>query len=126
MREASRRSALIALLVAAAAFGCGDDGNPAAQGSAVGKQGTVVGGPCTTTSGCAASSQCETDGDFPGGTCVVACSSDAQCPDGTRCISSKGGVCLLTCTTEADCRSGYPCQTKSREGADGETKVCIK
>lgn len=104
---------------------CGDD-SPGSQPSEVGIQGKVVGGPCSAAQRCAAGSKCETDGDFPNGTCAKACSSDADCPAATACISSKGGICLLTCTTSDECRAGYPCQAKSRESASGDTKVCIK
>lgn len=63
-------------------------------------------------------------GDFPGGMCTVACSSDADCPGATRCISNEGGICMLPCESKADCREGFQCEGKSREGGDGDKKVC--
>ncbi len=109
--------------------GCGDDtgGTGTGGGSSpdgVGVDGDVVGGPCSATEGCAASSECIDDGAFPGGTCVVTCESQSDCPEGSFCISSEGGVCLLGCETQDDCREDYICEGKSREDGDGEAKVC--
>jgi hypothetical protein len=91
---------LSALLLAAACSG-GED---------VGVDGDVVGGPCAAAD--------------DGGHCSVACSSDAQCPDGTRCISNKSGVCLLSCASAADCRGDYKCEDESLESGDGSVLVC--
>ena len=107
---------LVALAAAACGDGSGDDG--------IGNKGDVVGGPCQTTDACADGSECIVGGDFPGGMCTVACSSDADCPGGTRCISNEGGICMLPCESKADCREGFQCEGKSREGGDGDKKVC--
>jgi hypothetical protein len=110
----TRAATLSALLLAAACSG-GED---------VGVDGDVVGGPCAAADDCADGSTCITSGDFPGGQCSVACSSDAQCPDGTRCISNKSGVCLLSCASAADCRGDYKCEDESLESGDGSVLVC--
>ena len=103
-------------------IGCGDSGTPA---PGVGTSGAVVGGPCTLTDGCSGGSVCQVSGDFPGGSCTKPCDKQADCPDGTACISEKSGVCILSCNTAADCRPGYACEVKSLEASTGEAKVCI-
>ncbi|MFO0554393.1 MAG: hypothetical protein U0271_38785 [Polyangiaceae bacterium] len=90
----------------------------------VGNDGEVVGGACETASDCADGSRCVIDGSFPDGVCTVACSSDADCPEDSVCISTSGGICLLPCDTNDECRPGYVCDQKSREGADGDLRVC--
>jgi hypothetical protein len=110
----------IALIVLASALplalaGCG---------SSVGKDGDVVGGPCAEENPCASGSECLMSGEFPGGLCVVGCSSDAECPSGSACVSNEGGVCMQLCDNKSDCREGYQCEGKSREGESGEKKVC--
>lgn len=109
-------TALLTLLTSACGNDSGEDG--------IGNAGDVVGGPCQTTDACAEGSECIVGGDFPGGMCTVACSSDADCPGATRCISNEGGICMLPCETKADCREGFQCEGKSREGGDGDKKVC--
>jgi hypothetical protein len=103
-------------VVAAAFFACGDGG--------VGKTGDVVGGPCTADS-CAGGSTCLIDTMHPGGTCTIACTSQADCPDGTVCVQESGGTCLLACSTASDCRDGYGCNVKSTLPA-GSDQVCIR
>lgn len=94
----------------------------------VGNEGTVVGGPCTTSGGASGScddgSMCVVDTDFPDGTCVKSCASQDDCPDGTACIQEDGGICVLTCDTADDCRDAYNCVEKSTVPTGG-TKVCI-
>jgi hypothetical protein len=121
-----RRALLLApLLLSALSLACGDDaGGGGGSASGVGVDGDVVGGPCNATSECSEGSECLDEGDFPGGTCTVTCSSDGDCPDGSVCISSEGGVCLLACESKSDCRDGYECEGKSRESGRGDVKVC--
>lgn len=92
----------------------------------VGVEGTIVGGPCTTSEDCSSGSRCLTSGDFPGGTCTQNCSEHLDCPEGARCISKESGICLLECELPADCRGGYTCKGKSNETGGGESLVCIK
>jgi len=103
---------------------CGDDGSSGGNADGIGNEGDVVGGPCDASSACADGSECITSGDFPGGMCTVNCSTDADCPDGTYCISNEGGICMLPCDSKADCRDGFQCEGKSREEGAGEKKVC--
>jgi hypothetical protein len=101
----------------------------ACSDSDVGKEGNVVGGPCTTSGGssgtCSDGSLCVVDTDFPGGSCVKACTKQSDCPDGTACIQENGGICVLTCDQESDCRSGYHCVAKSTLDPAGSDMVCI-
>jgi hypothetical protein len=115
----SMRVLLFIMVCLGGVAGCGDDGT-----SGVGTEGDVVGGPCTDTSECADGSTCLDEGDFPGGTCTVACDDDADCPAGSLCISSEGGVCLLPCDSKDECREGYECEGKSKQNGEGDSKVC--
>jgi len=105
-----------AALLLVTVIGCGDGG--------VGKDGDIVGGPCTA-GGCAGGSTCRVATMYPGGTCVVDCASQSDCPDGTACVQESGGVCLLACTDATDCRDGYSCTELSAEPA-GRARVCIR
>jgi hypothetical protein len=115
------RDLLLVLMGVWTIAACGDDGGSV---DGVGIDGDVVGGPCVDSSECADTSVCLDEGDFPGGTCTVACDEDADCPAGSLCISSEGGVCLLPCDSKDDCREGYECEGKSKQNGDGESKVC--
>jgi hypothetical protein len=110
--------ALIVVVFMVAA--CGDD----APG--VGLSGDVVGGPCATSNQCAGGSECQTGGDFPGGTCTVPCLTQSQCPSGTVCIDKGGGMCLLPCQTVQDCRGGYKCKLHKRKDKSDEALVCLE
>jgi hypothetical protein len=94
-----------------------------ACGSGVGNEGDLVGGPCRDDRECART--CVTGGDFPDGTCTVACNDDFDCPSGTACIDKEGGICLLLCNFDSDCRRGYECEDESRRGHSGKATVCI-
>ena len=109
------RMALVALAMVAA-LGCGDGG--------VGRSGDVVGGPCEVD-GCAGGSMCLVNTMFPGGTCTVACETQADCPGGSTCVQEGGGTCLLACDGAEDCRDGYGCNEKSTLPA-GSAFVCIR
>lgn len=113
----------LALALAIAALdvlaGCGG-------GGAVGKEGDVVGGPCSDGT-CADGSECLVEGDFPGGTCTVRCTSQSDCPGGSWCVQENGGTCLLACEGDGDCRDGYMCESKSAMGGPSEQAlVCIR
>ena len=114
MSALTRGSFVVVLL--AVLLGCGNGG--------VGTDGDVVGGPCTAGA-CAGGSTCLIDTMHPGGTCTVACTSQADCPDGTACVQESGGTCLLSCTSASDCRDGYGCNEKSTLPA-GSALVCIR
>lgn len=94
-------------------------------GQSVGRNGDVVGGPCTASGGCAAGSVCETASMYPGGVCSVTCTSQSDCPSGSTCVTESGGRCLQTCSSASDCREGYGCEEKSTPG-DGHGMVCIR
>ncbi len=116
MKNWTSRWGFAALLLAALA-GCGQ--------SAVGRNGDVVGGPCSGGGGCASGSVCETASMYPGGMCSVTCDSQADCPGNSACITEGGGRCVLRCSSSSDCRDGYGCNEKSTPG-DGHANVCIR
>lgn len=93
-------------------------------GGSVGTEGDVVGGPCAA-GGCADGSTCLTASMYPGGMCSVECGSQADCPDGTTCVTEGGGRCVLSCESASDCRDGYGCNELSTPG-DGHGFVCIR
>ncbi len=101
-------------LVSLGLAGCGDD---------VGGDGELVGAPCAARADCA--ERCVTGGDFPQGVCSASCSTDDDCPSGTRCIDKEGGICLLACDRPADCRGGYTCKGVTNQGHGGDSLVCI-
>ena len=101
--------------LALAAAGCSN---------AVGNDGDRVGGPCVVGSECYVDSFCQAG--WPGGYCVQACSSDADCPDGSVCTEEEPGVCLVACASDAECRSeeGYVCVEHEARGAGGTVMAC--
>lgn len=111
------RSALLFSLAFTLALvsGCGPSG--------IGKDGNVVGGPCSA-GGCAAGSTCLTSTMYPGGTCSVHCTTQADCPGNTVCVSEGGGQCVLSCNSASDCRAGYGCTDRSTISG-GHANVCI-
>jgi len=113
----------LALIVAlpACAVDCSGDERP----PPVSPAGDVVGGPCSAPEHCV-ERLCLTSGNFPGGTCSVACESDLDCPSGTWCIDTDSGVCLLACTHPSQCRAGYDCSDENRRNAAGTAFVCIQ
>jgi hypothetical protein len=108
---------IVVLALSIFALGCGGGGS-------VGHEGDVVGGPCTDGA-CADGSSCLTASMYPAGTCTVDCSSMADCPNGSTCVTESGGVCLLSCDSDDDCREGYNCIEKSTPG-DGHAFVCLR
>ncbi len=51
--------------------------------------------------------------------CTRVCSSSADCPQGSACVSGGARwVCLKTCKVDSDCVTGFSCQ------ADGDLQVC--
>lgn len=108
---------LVVLVVSLLGAGCG--------GGSVGKDGDVVGGRCTGAGECADGSSCLTASMYPEGMCTVDCATQADCPNGTVCVTESGGTCLLACDDVGDCREGYGCIEKSTPG-DGHALVCIR
>ncbi len=76
----------------------------------------AVGAACSGSWDCAGGvngfcAPAQEDGTFPGGYCMVDCSS-ASCPSGSTCITGgTTAVCLDNCsgTGMGNCRSGYTC-----------------
>ncbi len=97
------------------AFGCG--------GPSVGNEGVTVGGSCANNDDC--DERCVSGGDYPQGTCTVACDVDEDCPADTYCIDKEGGICLLGCSLPSDCRGGYTCKGEENRGHGGDSLVCI-
>jgi hypothetical protein len=83
----------------------------------------VVGGSCRDDRDCV--ERCVEGGDFPDGTCTVACRDDFDCPGYAACVDKEGGICLPLCEHDGECRDGYECKDTDREGADGNIGVCI-
>lgn len=97
-----------------------------ACGQAVGRDGDVVGNPCTEASArCAAGSVCATEHGLPDGMCSVPCTTQAECPNGSLCITEDGGRCFLRCASDADCREGYECDTEPTP-AGTDARVCSR
>jgi hypothetical protein len=93
---------------------------------AIGPDGYLVGGLCSTDRDCA--HRCLRDNShYPGGMCTVSCRADADCPAGTSCVSDAGGICAVGCRSSGDCAPfgrGYVCQDRDRQGAGGKALVC--
>jgi hypothetical protein len=116
MRWDLLRVSVASLVLACASAGCGDDDH-------IGAGGLLVGAACRDDFDCA--SECARGGDFPDGTCTLACRNDLDCPGGTFCIDKQGGICLLACGIDAHCRPGYHCKHQKNRGG-GDSDVCIK
>jgi hypothetical protein len=60
-------------------------------------------------------SECESDRDCNGGTCVIECQSDPSCPECDVCLFI--GVCLeTTCFSDSDCHSDQFCDVSGQGG----------
>ena len=96
----------------------------ACQSSDVSRQ---VGARCDTNADCDV--KClPPGGDFPGGFCTVLCDTDANCPDGTRCIDEQGGVCAFSCAADPSCTflgDGYTCKMVDSHGGGAKVNACI-
>lgn len=110
---------LLVGLAALHAVACNDDD--------VGKDGTLVGGPCSFSTDCDEpnGSFCLSDESFPGGTCAKRCATHDQCPSGSACVDKNSGICLLVCGGVGDCREGYSCDPLANRSGGGQTSVCI-
>lgn len=83
----------------------------------------VIGDSCSDDRDC--EERCFIGGDFPGGFCSRACSTDNDCPADTFCMSESGGVCMFACPT-FDCARlgpGWECRSESRQNG-GDVNVC--
>lgn len=107
--------------------GCGDDDDSEAERRGVGAE-------------CAVNDDCEEEGqecltDFTGGYCGVAdCTADADCPEGSACVTEDDGLgnfCFLVCLDKPECNDHRSVENESNcvssltfvDGADGR-KVC--
>ncbi len=85
-----------------------------------------IGARCDTTSDC--DQKClSPGGDWPGGFCTVACTTDNDCDSGQHCISEDGGVCVFGCAGNNDCTflgSGYSCTQVDAQSGSGQVMVC--
>ena len=115
IRDVFVKLARAAALVLVFSSGCGSTG--------VGRDGNVVGGPCTSSQSCAGGSSCLTATMYPGGTCSVHCTTQADCPDHSVCVTETGGQCVLPCASASDCRAGYACTDRSTP--TGHALVCM-
>lgn len=107
LKQGSKWTLAMVLLLVAFAFGCGDD----------------IGAECSQHADC--DERCVTGGDFPGGMCTLSCDGDPDCPSGTSCVAEEDGICLLQCEADRDCPGGYECDDVRRRGSGGEAQVCI-
>jgi hypothetical protein len=106
----------LGVIAIASIVGCGPSG--------VGRDGNVVGGPCSSISDCAGGSTCLTSTMYPGGTCSVRCATQSDCPSHSVCVTEGGGQCVLPCGSASDCRAGYACTDRSTPSG-GHAMVCI-
>jgi hypothetical protein len=81
----------------------GPDAKPSYDGA--------IGRACGQDSDCGAGHRCQITA--PDGYCVMDCSPDKTCPEGTLCspvpLSRISGVCMLACSNQNQCRPGYVC-----------------
>ena len=91
------RAVAMALWVGAfAASGCG---------TRIDSQRLPIGGPCNSSGQCGTGKFfCDTS--HPNGYCKADCKSDADCPQGSICVSA---ACEKTCATVDECRAGDLC-----------------
>jgi hypothetical protein len=89
-----------------------DPAPDAASDAAVHTYDGPIGRACMADTECGDGFRCQVT--VPGGYCVVNCSADMPCPEGTVCsplpYSRISGVCMLPCSTKADCRAEYVCE----------------
>lgn len=107
MIRASNLSSTLLLLTLL--LGCGDDDPTDADRVGVGAMCAVMDDclqpdpPCDAGPGCFPQ-QCLTQ--FAGGYCgIEACTSNAECPDGSACVAHDDGhnYCFRRCTDKAEC-----------------------
>jgi hypothetical protein len=93
----------------------------------------AVGAACAVAGDCASGlclSDADSEGAFPGGTCLADCTADGErqpCPGGGVCtgVDEDGGktfICLGGCTTSVDCRPEYACSAQPGASSPG---VCL-
>lgn len=105
---------MIALALAALAFGCGT-GEPVSR---------TIGARCDVSTQC--DERCLTGGEFPGGFCSISCDNNLGCPADTACADDQGGVCLFLCSGDPDCTflgAGWKCETVGDKPM-GTVQVC--
>jgi hypothetical protein len=88
--------AVLGLLLASAAYSCGDDDGTAADRLGVGAQ-------CTQSEQCSAGQTCLP---FKGGYCGLAdCTANDDCPAGSLCVSHADtkNYCFRSCVDKSEC-----------------------
>ena len=111
----------LALMSIVGLFGCR---------SAVGSDGSLVGGFCDVSSQCELPARCLTGTAWPNGYCSQSCDSNEDCPGGAVCSEAEGGTCLVECTSDANCRTDatigvYACAELPARGAGGTVMGCV-
>ena len=120
-----RPGVLLALLLAAFAFGCTPK----------------IGDSCTTSTNCSASGDRLCDITQPGGYCTIFNCEPGTCPDNSVCINFgtrlspandcslsnsnspyQRSFCMAPCSSPGDCRGGYDCVNLSGKLTDGNGK----
>ncbi|MCA9666874.1 MAG: hypothetical protein KC503_14845 [Myxococcales bacterium] len=85
-----------------------------------------VGAKCSG-SGCEQNLTCQQGPGFTSGYCTRTCSSNADCPPASHCVSggTTGSFCARLCEDLRDCNAvdGHDCQGAS--GTDGCANVCV-
>jgi hypothetical protein len=119
------KTALALLSVLLLGVGCGSDAN--SRG---------VGAECTVADDCTEEGQSCLD-NFAGGYCgISACTGDADCPDGSACITHDDAVnyCFLVCLDKADCNENRSVANEANCNGSGTVtfvdddlgrKVCV-
>lgn len=88
-----------------------------------------VGGACEVDEACGGQTSCDTD--VPDGLCTLGCSGPCPDVVGrptTFCVDlgDGEGSCVLKCSSSAECRPGWHCEEQSRFGGNAAVaKVCV-
>ena len=84
-----------------------------------------VGASCTTGT-CERHLTCQSGAGYPQGYCTQSCSTNAECPPGSHCVSSATRTfCAQRCDTLQDCNAGAGQECLPQQGPDGCEEVCI-
>ncbi|MBK7579763.1 MAG: hypothetical protein IPI67_06085 [Myxococcales bacterium] len=130
MTHQLRLAALVLLALPTSLAACGDDDN-GGGGTEADKIG--VGASCNVNEDCAVKGQ--TCLPFKGGYCGLAdCTADADCPQGSACVSHDDGknYCFRICLDKSECNYNRPVDLASNcssnvtfvEGKKGN-KACV-
>jgi hypothetical protein len=127
MRVSTLASVALAL-TSIALSACGDDDDDGSDA-----QRRDVGASCAIDEDCTEEGQ--TCLDFKGGYCgIAACRSDADCPDGSACVTHEDGqnYCFLICLDKSQCNQDRPPEHEANcsanitfTDADRTEKACV-